>query len=404
MTDLPDTLGLLGARLRQAGLPADAQSSAALIRALGVLDPLDPTQVRAASRALHCTSRAHLSTHDRVFDSVFGLRRVGRTQDPTEVIMPRPELGEDGDGPGDGQEQALARSSSVEYLRHVDLGRDGTEAALRLIDSIAFVPPRGSAHRHRRSTRGVVDAPAVLRQLVRSEEISSLPRRRPRHRQRPVTVVADVSASMTPWRAPMLRFLRRCVSELSARCFTAGTRLTRVDHVLGQALPQSGAVTVPPGRPPAPTRPVEPGRPASGSASDPGAAIASIVTDAAAGTRLGQSLLTLLDSRTKDHVRGSVLVVISDGWEHGDCAELALACARLSRLSHRFIWVNPRAGRPGFAPLTTGLRIVADHADAVLPATTAAGWQTVAEAMAGARISGAVRDLSGAAGDEERIA
>lgn len=161
---------------------------------------------------------------------------------------------------------------------------------------------------------------------------------------------------MTPWRESVLRFLSRGTQTLGARCFTAGTRLTRVDSAVAISGARSGRGRV--------------------------AATLGEVPDAGGGTRLGGSLSDLLSGRTKDLVRGSVLVVISDGWEPGDCAELEIACARLARLSHRFLWVNPRAGRPGFEARTRGLSVVAGHAEAVLPATTVAQWQTVAETIA----------------------
>lgn len=345
----------LGTRLRAAGLPADPEAVRSLIRATAMLDPLDPQQIRAASRALTCTQRGHLRIHDAIFDSTFGLSQTRRSEDPSiEVVAPCPEISAESAGGADATE--ITEASRAEHLRHVDLGlEDGGEAAA-LIDGLVFRPPRGAAHRSRPGNTGVIDTRRILRQLIRSEEISSTPRRRNLYRRRPVTLVADVSASMTPWRESVLRFLGRGAETLGARCFTAGTRLTRVD----------GANTT------------------SGTRSGRGGATAGLgeVLDAGGGTRLGDSLLELLTGRTKDVVRGSVLVVISDGWEHGDCAELERACARLARLSHRFLWVNPRAGRPGFQPRTRGLSVAAGHAETVLPATTVAQWQTVARTIA----------------------
>ncbi|WP_193072538.1 VWA domain-containing protein [Brevibacterium sp. FME37] len=355
MTSLTDMLIRLGAGLRAAGLPADPEAVRSLIRAAAMLDPLDPHQIRAASRALTCTQRGHLPIHDAVFDSTFGLSQARRSEDPgIEVVIPRPEVSIDSAGGAEMSE--ITEASRAEHLRHVDLGLEDGGEAVALIDGLVFRPPRGAAHRSRPGHTGVVDTRRVLRQLIRSEEISSIPRRRNLYRRRPVTLVADVSASMTAWRESVLRFLGRGAEALGARCFTAGTRLTRVD----------GAIT------------------ASGlrSGRDGATAVLGEVLDAGGGTRLGDSLFELLTGRTKDLVRGSVLVVISDGWEHGDCAELERACARLARLSHRFLWVNPRAGRPGFQPRTRGLAVAAGHAEAVLPATTVAQWQTVARTIA----------------------
>lgn len=368
MRTLTDTFLTLGARLRAAGLPADPDAVRSLIKAAACLDPLDPQQVRAASRALTCTRPEHLRLHDAIFDAVFGFAgRQGAEEPSIDVEYPRPEMSIEGAG---GEASEITEAGRTEHLRHVDLGfEDGSEAAA-LIDGLVFRPPRGLAHRTRPGRTGIVDAPRILRRLIRSEEISAIPRRRSLHRWRPVTLVADVSASMTVWREPALRFLARGSAALGARCFTTGTRLTRVD---GRSRAAGWD-----------------GRGGNGVAAALGE-----VLDAGAGTRLGDSLTELICGRMKDLVRGSVLVVISDGWEHGDCAELDIACARLARLSQRFLWVNPRAGRAGFEARTRGLAVAAAHAEAMLPATTVAQWQNVADLIA-ARASSYDTDDGGA--------
>ncbi|MCD1286876.1 VWA domain-containing protein [Brevibacterium sp. H-BE7] len=391
MTSLVDTLLRLGTRLRAAGLPADPESVRSLISAAALLDPLDPQQIRAASRALTCTRHEQLSIHDAVFDSTFGLTKGQVTKDPgIEVTVPRPEISAEATGGAEASE--ITAASRSEQLRHVDLGAEDGSAAAALIDGLLFSSPRGVAHRSRPGHFGIIDTRRILRQLIRSEEIASIPRRRHLHRRRPVTLVADVSASMTPWREPVLRFLTRGAEAVGARCFTAGTRLTRIDG--NPAVSGASAITG--------SSIASGAKVAARSGADVGArpsrkglaAALGTVLDAGGGTRLGVSLTGLLDERTKDLVRGSVLVVISDGWEHGDCAELEAACARLARLSHTFLWVNPRAGRPGFEARTRGLSVADEYADLVLPATSVAQWQVVAEAI-GTRttISGAGRVL-----------
>ncbi len=59
-------------------------------------------------------------------------------------------------------------------------------------------------------------------------------------------------------------------------------------------------------------------------------------------------------------VRGAVVVICSDGLERGDPAVLATEAARLSRLAHRIVWVNPLKADPRYQPLARGM-------DAALP-------------------------------------
>ena len=62
--------------------------------------------------------------------------------------------------------------------------------------------------------------------------------------------------------------------------------------------------------------------------------------------------------------RGAVVVVLSDGWATDDPADVAAAMARLRRLAHRVVWVNPRKAAPGFAPVVGGMAAALPYCDA----------------------------------------
>jgi uncharacterized protein with von Willebrand factor type A (vWA) domain len=65
-----------------------------------------------------------------------------------------------------------------------------------------------------------------------------------------------------------------------------------------------------------------------------------------------------------------VVLLISDGWDRGDPAELSSEMARLQRSSHRPIWLNPLIGTLDYAPLTRGLQAALPFVDDFLPART----------------------------------
>lgn len=54
------------------------------------------------------------------------------------------------------------------------------------------------------------------------------------------------------------------------------------------------------------------------------------------------------------------------GWERGDASLLGTQVARLSRLAHRVVWVNPHAGRAGYSPVQGGIVAALPHLDALL--------------------------------------
>ena len=105
--------------------------------------------------------------------------------------------------------------------------------------------------------------------------------------------------------------------------FTVGTRLTHVTRALRHRDPDRALV-----------------------------AAGEVVPDWSGGTRLGETLRVFLDRwGQRGMARGAVVVVFSDGWERGDAALLGEQMARLRRIAHRVVWVNPHRGKAGYEPL-----------------------------------------------------
>ena len=81
------------------------------------------------------------------------------------------------------------------------------------------------------------------------------------------------------------------------------------------------------------------------------------VPDWSGGTRLGETLRFFLDRwGQRGMARGAVVVVFSDGWERGDAALLGEQMARLRRIAHRVVWVNPHRGKAGYEAVQQGVR------------------------------------------------
>jgi uncharacterized protein with von Willebrand factor type A (vWA) domain len=74
-------------------------------------------------------------------------------------------------------------------------------------------------------------------------------------------------------------------------------------------------------------------------------------------------------------------VVFSDGWERGDAALLGEQMARLHRLAHRVVWVNPHQGRPGFEPATAGMRAALPSVDDFVAGHSLAALERVVEVV-----------------------
>jgi uncharacterized protein with von Willebrand factor type A (vWA) domain len=82
--------------------------------------------------------------------------------------------------------------------------------------------------------------------------------------------------------------------------------------------------------------------------------------------------------------RGSVVVILSDGWDRGDVEVLAEQMMRLSRLSYRVIWVNPLKAAPGYQPLAKGMAAALPYVDVFLSGHNFESLEELARAIAGA--------------------
>ena len=101
------------------------------------------------------------------------------------------------------------------------------------------------------------------------------------------------------------------------------------------------------------------------------AAVSRSVSDWSGGTRIGGAVKEFHQRWGRRVLHGGpVVLLISDGWDRGDPADLGRQIARLQRSCHRLIWLNPLIGTTDYAPLTRGLQAALPFVDDFLPART----------------------------------
>jgi uncharacterized protein len=370
--DLPDpvvTMTGFARALRANGVAADASRLTAAITALRHVDPLDAEQVYWTGRVTLCGEPDDLPRYDAVFDAWFRgrLPALPGPQPPSrpgQVLQLRP-LGRGPDEPPadetDEEDDALRTAASdTEVLRHRDVGAltDAERAEINAL--IALLAPRvgrRQTRRHRPGGRDRIDVPRTVRAMLRNGgEPAELLRLRPRVKPRRLVLLLDVSGSMSPYADVLLRFAHAAVRVAPAgtEVFTASTRLTRVTRQLRLRDPDEAL-----------------------------AAAASAIPDWSGGTRLGESLQAFLDLwGQRGTARRAVVVLASDGWERGDASLLGEQMARLARLAHAVVWVNPHRGKDGFAPVTAGMTAALPHVDELLAGHTLDSLHTLAEVIA----------------------
>jgi hypothetical protein len=79
-----------------------------------------------------------------------------------------------------------------------------------------------------------------------------------------------------------------------------------------------------------------------------------------------------------------VVVLCSDGLERGDPNLLASQMARLHRIAHDLIWVNPLKGTTGYEPLARGMAAALPHVDRFMTGHNLKSLEELSDALVAA--------------------
>jgi uncharacterized protein with von Willebrand factor type A (vWA) domain len=248
--------------------------------------------------------------------------------------------------------QEVLRSKDFAAYTHAEF-----EEARRLINDLRLHGAMRRSRR-RRPSRKAEGRPDLRRTVRRSLRSGGEPIRRAfteaGGRPRRIVLICDVSGSMEPYSRALVRFLHAAVvGRGRIEAFALGTRLTRITREL--------------------------------SSRDPDAALARAarsVPDWSGGTRLGEGLRAFNDQwGVRGTARGSVVVILSDGWDRGDPALLAEQMQRLQRVAYRTVWVNPLKASPGYAPLAAGMAAALPYVDEFVEGHSLDSLQKLAEVI-----------------------
>ncbi|MEE2031871.1 VWA domain-containing protein [Rhodococcus chondri] len=363
----------LAERLRTAGVAVPAEGAATLTRALRLQPPRTRNRLYWAARLTLVDRHDGLAVFDAVFSEVFDhgvlpmdphARRTG-PEDAPHTAPEAPHSGEPhrrpgGGGaevpwvtrtvavadrtpprtrPGEALPSALAgaadqRFSDLDPTELAALGARLEQATVRWLTR----PTRRRVRHH----AGRVDLRASISASRRTGfEPVRLLRTRPGRRRRRLVVFCDVSRSMRGYADIYLHLMRAAVRGGDAEIFVFSTTATRLTTLLAQHSVDRAIETV-----------------------------NARVDERFGGTCIAGSLADVLGSHRGHLLRGAIVVLASDGWDSDDPAELAQVMGRVRRRAHRVVWLNPRAGLPGFTPTTASMAAALPYCDALLPADT----------------------------------
>jgi len=392
VADYAALAALLGIALREAGLPTGPDRCERLGCALAVMQASTLVEVHACALATMVADPAQIEVFERVFAELFYSALTPRQ--PT-VMAPQPgmEIDADSAAPADESSGRSGEAPEVPQAQEVPAGSPGTDdsqdsaeedrpevPAVRRVASaterlrsqdfsalspdelkalatlmrelVIAVPPRRT-RRYRPRKDGVrLDMRRTLRQARRTGgEPVQIARRAVRSRPRRLVVLCDISGSMEPYARALLQFMYissrtaavrgvRDASRPRTEVFSFATRLTRLTPTLASATPETML-----------------------------AKAGEAAVDWAGGTRIGAAVRDFMDRYgVRGMARGSVILIISDGWETGDPALLGAQMARLRRLAYRVVWANPRTQSERYRPEVGGMAAAWPYCDAVVSA------------------------------------
>jgi uncharacterized protein len=356
--------------LRGSGLRTSTSSTLGFVEALAAVGLGQRSAVYWAGR----TTLIHRPEDVGVYDAAFAAWWERRTADGGALLVETPPtllaLDDDDEDEGGGEgvddppgEVQAVRFSAVEVLAEKDFA-ECTDAELdelgRLMTGLRFTVD------HRRSRRLVpvrgrgdrLDLRRSVRWAMRHQgEPLQLAQRAHAQRYRRLILLLDVSGSMETYARALLRFQHAAVvARGRVEAFALGTRLTRLTRELSNRDPDAALRAATPA-----------------------------VEDWSGGTRLGENLQRFNDEwGVRGLARGAVVVILSDGWDRGEPELLGAQMARLHRVTHRLVWVNPLKASAGYAPLAAGMAAALPHVDDFVEGHAFTSLEELARLVAGA--------------------
>ncbi|MCO5729953.1 VWA domain-containing protein [Rhizobium sp. SSA_523] len=369
--------------LRRAGLKTSPQATLDAVSAVQAISIGSRDEFHAALASIFVKRREDMAVFDEAFRLFWRKRELiekmiqmmsPKAADHREREKPKPAAARVSDAlfdrhasppkreaPPEIEREARLTASASDVLRKADFAQmSAAELALarrelaRLVLPLDTVTTRRFRATHRPAR---IDPRRTLKAAMRTGGALILPQfKRPRKESPPLVVLVDISGSMSQYSRIFLTFCH-AMMEKRRRChvFLFGTRLTNVTRALRHRDPD-----------------------------DAMQACAAAVPDWSGGTRIGAALARFNRSWGRRVLGGgAVVLLISDGLERDDLAELELEIDRLHRSCRRLIWLNPLLRFEGFEARARGVRAILPHVDEFRPMHNLNSLADLAAALSG---------------------
>jgi uncharacterized protein len=353
--------------LRHAGMPLGSGQIVAAGHAMRASGISQRDDFRAALFASLVTHRSQMPLFDQAFDAFW--RADGELNQQLAALLPQTVLPPETTPPPAARRlsealhtasrrddagafelwaDATGSASEIEALRSKDFAQMSAvelAAAKRALAGMNWqVKPRPS-RRRRPSPLGRIDARRTLRAMLRTQgEALTLQRASRRETVPPLVALIDISGSMSEYSRTILHFLHGLARD-GARdgrrvtTFLFGTRLTNVTRALRHRDIDEALQIVSQQTP-----------------------------DWDGGTRIGEALYAFNKSWSRRVLgQGAHVLLLTDGLEREDPAQLSREARRLSQSARGVTWANPLLRYAAFEPKAQGIRALKPHVTRLAP-------------------------------------
>jgi uncharacterized protein len=231
--------------------------------------------------------------------------------------------------------------SGKEILRDKDFGQMTAAEISEAKREIARLSPSFEWVKTRRfaavNAGPQLDPRRMMREAMRSGGELILPKfREPKLVHPPLVVLADISGSMSQYSRIFLHFLHVLTEERrKVQTFVFGTRLTNITRQMRYRDPDEAL-----------------------------ALCSAAVKDWSGGTRIGDTLAEFNRKWSRRVLgQGAEVLLITDGLERDEVANLSVEMERLSKSCRRLIWLNPLLRFDGFEAKARGVRAMLPFVD-----------------------------------------
>jgi uncharacterized protein with von Willebrand factor type A (vWA) domain len=347
------------ALLNAGGLATSTTQLVSAAQAVTAIDVTERSDFRAALSACFVSRAEERGTFDFLFDRFWRLPREAAEEPrrPEPVTLTSGDLrrgmgatvdiayARDGSGHVLQSEASPQSYSGEEAFLQKDFATFHGDEVLAARHYIRRLAPKLATETSRRSRRAVSGSDIDLRRSLRlaaraGGELMHLARRRRRVQRVNTVLLCDVSGSMDAYSRFLAQFLYGLQQEFRGiRTFVFSTRLFDVTLLLRARTFEQAVAHV--------------GRDVDGWSG---------------GTRIGACLAEFNRTHAR-RIAGqrTVLVMISDGWDRGDVAQLEEEMRMLRHRVGQVLWLNPLLGNPDYRPVAQGMSAALPYIDAFLP-------------------------------------